>query len=82
MRTLRLASVRAPWRSRVSTSLQVQKTDSIRWLHAQRFDDAPSRAAFVDYLCAVEALVHRRRALIAALEQAAPGAASRGRGGR
>ncbi len=43
-----------------------------RWLHAQRFDDAPSRAAFVDYLCAVEALVHRRRALIAALEQAAP----------
>ena len=43
-----------------------------RWLHAQRFDDAPSRAAFVDYCCAVEALVQRRRALIGALEQAAP----------
>jgi len=29
-------------------------------------------AAFIDYSCAVEALVQRRRALIGALEQAAP----------
>jgi hypothetical protein len=31
MRSLRPARVRAPWRSRVRRSLQVQKIDSIRW---------------------------------------------------
>ncbi len=41
-----------------------------RWLGKLGFDDAPSQAVFVDYLCAVQGLVHRRRALIAVLEQA------------
>ncbi len=43
-----------------------------RWLRSHSFDDMPSRAAFVDYLCAVDALAQRRRVLIDALEQAAP----------
>jgi transposase len=43
-----------------------------QWLGKLSFDDAPSRAVFIDYRCAVEALVHRRRALIAALEDAVP----------
>ena len=43
-----------------------------RWLHSRSFDDAPSRAAFVDYLCAVEALAQRRRTLIGVLDEAAP----------
>jgi transposase len=43
-----------------------------RWLGKVHFEDAPSRAVFVDYLCAVEGLVQRRRALIAVLEQAVP----------
>ena len=41
-----------------------------RWLGRLSFDDAPSQAVLVDYLCAVDALVHRRRALIAVLEDA------------
>jgi transposase len=44
----------------------------MRWLRAQRFDDLCSRATFIDYLSAVEMLVARRAALIAALEQAIP----------
>ena len=40
-----------------------------RWLGNVRFDDSLSQAVFVDYLCAVEGLVQRRRALIAVLEQ-------------
>lgn len=43
-----------------------------RWLHKLVFADALSRATFVDYLCAVEALSQRRTALISVLEQAAP----------
>ena len=43
-----------------------------RWLGNVHFDDAPSQAVFVDYLCAVEGLVQRRRALIAVLEQSVP----------
>jgi transposase len=43
-----------------------------QWLSKLRFEDAPSQATFVDYLCAVQALVQRRRALIAVLEQAVP----------
>jgi transposase len=35
----------------------------------QRFQDTPSQAAFVDYLCAVRALEQRRRTLIGVLEQ-------------
>jgi transposase len=42
------------------------------WLRAQQFDDLCSRATFIDYLSAVEMLVTRRAALIAALEQAIP----------
>jgi transposase len=42
------------------------------WLRSRTFDDACSRAAFADYLAAVELLVARRSALIDALEQAIP----------
>lgn len=44
----------------------------MRWLRAQRFDDLCSQATFIDYLAAVEMLLGRRAALIAALEQAIP----------
>jgi transposase len=44
----------------------------MRWLRAQRFDDLCSQATFVDYLAAVEMLLGRRAALLAALEQAIP----------
>jgi transposase len=43
-----------------------------RWLARLRFADAPSQAVLVDYVCAVDALVQRRRTLIAVLEQAVP----------
>ena len=43
-----------------------------RWLGKLHFDDALSQAMFVDYLCAVQALVQRRRALIVVLEEAVP----------
>jgi transposase len=43
-----------------------------RWLGRLSFDDALSQAVLVDYLCAVDALVHRRRSLIAVLEDAVP----------
>src|SRR5829696_7382830 len=39
-----------------------------RWLGKLNFEDALSRAVFVDYCCAIDALVHRRRELIAVLE--------------
>jgi len=47
-------------------------TRHMNWLRARRFDDVCSQATFVDYLAAVELLVGRRAALIAALEQAIP----------
>jgi transposase len=40
-----------------------------KWLGKLRFEDASSQATFVDYLTAVQALVHRRRELIGVLEQ-------------
>jgi transposase len=43
-----------------------------RWLRNLRFDDALSEAVLLDSCCAVDALVHRRRTLIALLEDAAP----------
>jgi len=43
-----------------------------RWLGKLSFDDALSQAVLVDYVCAVDALVQRRRALIAVLEDAVP----------
>jgi transposase len=43
-----------------------------QWLGALHFDDALSQATFVDYLCAVQTLVQRRRTLIDALEDAVP----------
>jgi len=43
-----------------------------RWLGRLSFDDALSQAVLVDYVCAVDALVQRRRALIAVLEDAVP----------
>jgi|SRR5215204_324403 len=43
-----------------------------RWLHACAFEDACSRAAFVDYLAAVELLAARRGTLIGTLEQQVP----------
>ena len=46
--------------------------EHMRWLRAQRFDDVCSQATFIDYLAAVEMLIARRAALIAALEQAVP----------
>ena len=42
----------------------------LRWLGNLVFEDALSRATFIDYRCAVDALVQRRKALIAALEEA------------
>jgi transposase len=47
-------------------------TRHMNWLRARRFDDVCSQATFVDYLAAVDLLVGRRAALIAALEQAIP----------
>ena len=41
-----------------------------RWLGKLTFDDALSQAVFVDYCSSVEALAHRRRTLIAVLEDA------------
>lgn len=43
-----------------------------RWLGKLSFEGAVSHATFVDYLCAVQTLVQRRRVLIDALEQAVP----------
>jgi transposase len=43
-----------------------------RWLGTRRFEDALSRAVFIDYCCAVDALLQRRATLIAVLEQAVP----------
>jgi transposase len=43
-----------------------------RWLGTLRFDDALSQATLIDYCCAVDALVQRRRTLIDVLEQAVP----------
>ncbi len=43
-----------------------------RWLRSLSFDDALTRATFIDYWCAVQALVARRAALIAVLEQVVP----------
>jgi transposase len=43
-----------------------------RWLGELHFDDALSQAVLVDYRCAVDALVQRRRALIGTLEEAVP----------
>jgi transposase len=43
-----------------------------RWLGTRRFDDALSQAVFIDYRCAVDALVQRRASLIVVLEQAIP----------
>jgi transposase len=49
-----------------------------RWLGKVAFDDALSRAVFIDYCCAIDALVHRRRELIAVLEDAVATSAHRG----
>ena len=43
-----------------------------RWLGTRRFDDALSQAVFIDYCCAVDALVQRRATLIGVLEAAVP----------
>lgn len=43
-----------------------------KWLDKLRFDDAVSQATFVDYWCAVQGLVQRRRVLVEALEEAVP----------
>lgn len=43
-----------------------------KWLDKLRFDDAVSHATFVDYWCAVQGLVQRRRVLVEALEEAVP----------
>ncbi len=42
------------------------------WLRSLRFDDPCSTATFIDYLSAVEMLLARRAALLAALEQVIP----------
>jgi len=42
------------------------------WLRSLRLEDPCSRATFIDYLSAVEMLLARRAALLAALEQAIP----------
>src|SRR5437870_2855844 len=44
----------------------------LRWLRGLSFDDACSRASFVDYLAAVELLISRRASLLEALAQAVP----------
>jgi len=41
-----------------------------RWLGRLSFDDALSQAVLIDYLCAAQGLVQRRRTLIELLEQA------------
>lgn len=43
-----------------------------RWLAQLRFEDGASKATFVDYLAAVEALIERRSALERALGELAP----------
>jgi transposase len=43
-----------------------------QWRLTRRFEDQPSRATLIDYCCAVEALVQRRKVLIGVLEQAVP----------
>jgi transposase len=45
------------------------------WLRSLRFDERCSQATFIDYLSAVETLLARRAALIAALEQVIPDSA-------
>jgi transposase len=47
-------------------------TRHMSWLRALQFDDLCSQATLIDYLSAVEMLLGRRAALIAALEQAIP----------
>jgi len=47
-------------------------TRHMSWLRGLRLEDPCSRAVFVDYLSAVEMLVARRAALLAALEQVIP----------
>jgi transposase len=44
----------------------------LQWLRALDFQDACSRATFVDYLASVELLMGRRASLLAALEQQIP----------
>jgi transposase len=46
-----------------------------RWLARLRFEDALSQAVLIDYMAAVDALVHRRRELIALLANAVPASA-------
>ena len=46
-----------------------------RWLGRLRFDDALSQAVLIDYMSAVDALLHRRRELIAVLVNAVPASA-------
>ena len=53
-----------------------------RWLGKLSFEDALSQATFVDYLCAVQALVQRRRALIERSKQAVPASKPRRRRSR
>jgi transposase len=43
-----------------------------QWLLTRRFEDHLSRATFLDYCCAVEALAQRRRVLSGVLEDAVP----------
>ncbi len=43
-----------------------------QWLAKLSFDDTLSRAVFLDYRCAVDAVAQRRRILIAALQDAVP----------
>jgi transposase len=50
-----------------------------RWLRTRRFDDALSQATFIDYCCAVEALVQRRATVIGVLEHEAVPASSHAR---
>jgi transposase len=50
----------------------------LRWLRGLRFEDACSRACFVDYLGAVELLSGRRASLLQTLEQAVPASSHAG----